>query len=111
MTHLPWYPDNIDNSLAWIFGIVFMLVVMGIISFWPASRGHWSAVLLAAPSVVLGGLLIWNIVAPIRPDSPMPDLWFLFPAPLAVGLASILFWMAARHSRREAQESSDEEPS
>jgi len=66
-------------------------------------------VVLAAPSVVLGGMLIWNIVAPLRPDAPMPDLWFLFPAPLAVGLASMLFWLAARHSKRMEEESSDEE--
>lgn len=110
MTHLPFYPESIDSALGWIFGIVFTLVVMGIFSFWPASRGHWSALVLAGPSVLLGGVLIWNILAPVRPDSLMPDLWYLFPAPLAVGVASILFWAAARHARR-VENSADEESS
>lgn len=108
--HLPFHPDSIDNALVWIFGIVFTLFVMGILSFWPASRGHWSALLLAGPSVLLGGFLIWNVVTPTRPDSLMPDLWYLFPAPLAVGVASILFWAAARCTKRE-EESGDEESS
>ncbi len=110
MPHLPFHPESIDNALGWIFGIVFTLVVMGILSFWPASRGHWSALVLAAPSVLLGGFLVWNVLAPARPDPLMPDLWYLFPAPLAVGLASILFWAAARHMKR-LEESGDEESS
>jgi hypothetical protein len=89
-----------ENALAWIFAIVFTLVVLGILSFWPASRGHWSALLLAGPSILLGAFLIWNVVAPARPDPLMPDLWFLFPAPLAVGVGSILFWLAARRAKR-----------
>ncbi|MEP6671417.1 MAG: hypothetical protein ABJF10_19805 [Chthoniobacter sp.] len=100
--------ENIDAGLGWIFGAVFTFLVMGFLSFWPATRGHWSALLLAGPSVIFGGFLIWYVVANSHPNQPMPDLWFFFPAPFAIGLASIVFWASARHADR-AQDSEDDE--
>ncbi|MEI9898400.1 MAG: hypothetical protein WDN28_32215 [Chthoniobacter sp.] len=101
--------EPLDADPGWIFGIVFTLLVLGFLSFWPATRGHWSALLLAGPSVLLGAFLIWYLVAGTRPDQALPDLWYFFPTPFAVGLASLLFWASARHAHR-LQASDDEEP-
>jgi len=108
VTHLPLLMENLDADPGMIFGIVFTLLILGFFSFWPAAHGHWSALLLAGPSVVLGGYLIWNIVAGTRPDPTLPDLWFFFPAPFAIGIASILFWASARHMRRSGGEEDEE---
>ncbi len=105
---MPLLMENLDADPGLIFGIVFTLLILGFFSFWPAAHGHWSALLLAGPSVVLGGYLIWNIVAGTRPDPTLPDLWFFFPAPFAIGIASILFWASARHVRRTQAEEDEE---
>ncbi len=90
--------ENTDVALVWIFGVVFLFVILGLLSFWPATRGHWSAVFMAAPSVLLGGFLSWSLVTDLRPDYRLPDMWFLFPAPLAVGVVAILVWASVRYS-------------
>lgn len=100
--------ENLDADPGVIFGIVFTLLILGFFSFWPAAHGHWSALLLAGPSVVLGAFLIWNVLAGTRPDPTLPDLWFCFPAPFAIGVASLLFWASSRHMRR-TRASEDEE--
>jgi len=97
------FAEGAEVSLGWTFGAVFTLVVLGLLSFWPASRGHWSALLMAGPSVALGGFLTWSLVADSRPDQAMPDLWFLFPAPLAVGVVAILVWWAVRYAESESE--------
>src|SRR5438105_1134573 len=95
---MPLLAEHTDAALVWIFGGVFLFVILGLLSFWPAARGHWSALFLAAPSVLLGGFLSWSLVADSRPDRGLPDMWFFFPAPLAVGLAAILMWASVRYS-------------
>jgi hypothetical protein len=90
--------DYSNAALVWIFGCVFLFVILGLLSFWPAARGHWSALIMAAPSILLGGFLSWNLISDSRPDHALPDMWFLFPAPLAVGVVAILMWASVRYS-------------
>ena len=90
--------SNFDALLPWIFGIPLALVVLGFVSFIPALRGHWSALLLAAPSVLIGGALTWSIVTDTRKDTLIPALWVFFPAPLVVGLAAITLWFIRRRA-------------
>lgn len=92
--------SNFDALLPIIFGIPVAFVGLGFVSFIPAFRGHWSAVLLAAPSVVIGAMLTWGIVNDSRPDQLIPALWIFFPAPLVVGVTSIILWAVRRRSRR-----------
>lgn len=93
------FASNFDGLLPFIFGIPLALVALGFISLIPAFRGHWSAVLLAAPSVLIGLVLTWSIVAASRPDQLIPALWVIFPAPLIVGVSSIALWALRRRSR------------
>ena len=89
-----------DVSAVLLFGIPAALVALGLISFIPASRGHWSAILLAAPSVLIGLMLTWGIVTDPRKDMMIPVLWIVFPAPLIMGVAASMLWAARRRSRR-----------
>lgn len=95
---MPLLAEYSDAGLVWIFGGVFLFVILGLVSFWPATRGHWSAIFMAAPSVLLGGFLTWSLVADSKPEHGLPDMWFFFPAPLAVGVVAILVWASARYS-------------
>lgn len=95
---MPLLAEHTDPGLVWIFGGVFFFVVLGLFSFWPAGRGHWSALFMAAPSVLLGGFLTWSLIADSKPDHGLPDMWFFFPAPLAVGVVAILVWASVRYS-------------
>ena len=92
--------SNFDALLPIIFGIPIALVALGLLSFIPAFRGHWSAVPLAAPSVLIGLMLTWGIITDSRPDQLIPALWVFFPAPLVVGVAAISLWAVRRRSRR-----------
>jgi len=94
------FASNFDALLPIIFGIPIALVGLGFVSFIPAYRGHWSAVLLAAPSVLIGAMLTWGIITDSRPDQLIPALWVFFPAPLVVGVAAISLWAVRRRSRR-----------
>lgn len=95
---MPLHAEHTDAALVWIFGCVFLFVILGMFSFWPAARGHWSALFMAAPSVLIGGFLSWSLVTDSGPDHGLPDMWFLFPAPLAVGVVAILVWASVRYS-------------
>jgi hypothetical protein len=73
-------------------------------SFWPASRGHWSAPLLAMPGF-LGGVALLGVVL-----GPHTDLWVkllgMVPALLAAG--SLVLWSRQRVVRKRQR--SDDKP-
>ena len=93
------FASNFDAFLPLLLGVPVALVGLGLISLFAAFRGHWSAVPLAAPSILVGLVLTWGIVTDSRPDQLIPVLWLLFPAPLAVGSASIILWAKRRRPR------------
>ena len=80
-------------------GGVVLLAAFGLVlvSFWPSARGHWSGLLLAVPSVVLGFLIavaIANEGGRVYPGIiPACVLYF------GLGVASILLWISRRGRR------------
>jgi hypothetical protein len=88
--------SNFDALLPLMLGVPAVLVVCGLVSFIPASRGHWLALVLAVPCALFGLILIYALFADGRPDSIIPALWVVFPAPLVVGGASIALWAFRR---------------
>ena len=96
---MPLFASNFDGLLSFIFGIPIALVALGLLSFWPATRGHWSAPVLAAPGMLIGLFLKASLLMNSRKDLLMPALWVLFPAPLLMGVASVILWSLRRDSR------------
>ena len=96
---MPLLAESIDGALPIIFGIPLVLIAAGLLSFWPATRGHWSALVLAAPCLLIGFFLTASIVLDSRKDMLMPSLWIFFPAPLLIGIASVALWFVRRRSR------------
>lgn len=92
--------SNFDAVLPLIYGIPSGLVALGLVSFWPAVRGHWSAPVLAAPVLLIGLLLTASVLMEPRKDMLIPSLWILYPAPLVVGVASIGIWLVSRLKRK-----------
>lgn len=92
--------ESIDGAIGLFVGFVAISIFPGLVSFWPAIRGHWSALLLAAPSI-LGGLML--MVDNVRNSSPEPidaSIWIYSAIPLAIGVLSILVWWTQRRTRR-----------
>jgi hypothetical protein len=73
-------------------------IVMGLlVSFWPASRGHWSALFIAIPGL-LGGLLLLLLFAGPHSDLAVKMVASV-PSLLAIG--SLILWSRKRSARRE----------
>jgi hypothetical protein len=68
-----------------------------LVSFWPSSHGHWSALVLAIPGL-LAGLLLFVVFAGPHADLPV-KLGASVPALLAIG--SFVLWFRKRKARRE----------
>jgi hypothetical protein len=93
--------SNFDGLLPFIFGVPVVIVLLGLVSLIPAAYGHWSALPLAVPCTLLGLILIYALFADGRPDSIIPVLWILFPAPFLVGSVSIGIWAVRRRRRSD----------
>lgn len=78
-----------------IIGVAVTTVLLLLLSFWPASRGHWSALMLAIPGL-LAALLLLLLFAGPHSDLAV-KLLAAVPALLAV--ASLLFWSRRRRAR------------
>ena len=84
--------ENFDGLWIWVLGLPLALIALGGVSFIPSSRGHWSGVVLAAPAVGLGLLLLLAVVGG---RGPLPIL-LLTGLPAALGFASIRLWARKR---------------
>jgi hypothetical protein len=72
------------------------LVCLVIVSFFASARGHWLGPVLAVPALIVGVLLTCILFLDGRPDSVIPVLWVLFPAPLILGAASTFLFFRRR---------------
>ena len=91
------------SGFAWIFlAIPIALLMLALLSFLPAARGHWSAVFLAAPPILFGlSFLILLTFAAAR-HGPMPiGACALLLAPPVVGILSIGLWYERQRPRAQ----------
>ena len=90
------------SGLVWIFlAIPMALLALAVVSFVPASRGHWSAVLLAAPPVLLGLLFAALLISDSARSGLTPAaMCALLLAPPVIGILSLGVW-SERRRRRE----------
>ena len=96
---MPLLASNFDGLLPFIVGIPLTVAALGLLSFWPAARGHWSAPVLSAPCLLIGLLLTGSILLDAEKEALIPALWVVFPAPLLVGIASVALWLKRRSNR------------
>jgi hypothetical protein len=89
------------SGIAWIFvAIPFVLIALAAISFIPAALGHWSAVLLATPAVLLGLMFVGLITFAVARTAPMPfGACALILAPPVLGILSLGVWSERRRSK------------
>ena len=92
--------SNFDTLAGILFWIGVALVVLGLISFVPAARGHWLTLPLALPVACLGAACVVDFSIHSNPAMVLPEFWFLSVAPLVLGVASIILWFLRR--RRSA---------
>jgi hypothetical protein len=87
-----------------IIGAAIITVLALLVSFWPASRGHWSALLLAVPGL-LAGLLLLLLFA-----GPHSDLGVKLVAgiPTLLAVGSLVLWARKRRLKRQDQIRHDE---
>ena len=64
-------------------------------SFWPASRGHWSALALAIPGLV-GGLLF--LVVFLGPHTDLP-VKLVGSIPILMAISALVLWSRKRKAR------------
>ena len=99
VAHTLMLASNFDQGLAVFLIVPIGLVLMGLYSFVPASRGDWSAVVLATPSLIIGGMFTRSLVEERGNGVTPVDL--IFTTPLIIGVASIaLCWFVRRDLRR-----------
>ena len=96
---MPVLASNFDGLIPFIVGIPLTVAALGLLSFWPAARGHWSGPVLAAPCLLIGLLLTGSILLDPDREMVLPALWIVYPAPLLVGIASVALWQKRRSQR------------
>jgi hypothetical protein len=89
------FASSFDALVPLIYGIPIVFLALGLISFIPAARGHWSALVLALPAAFVGFILI-SITG--YSDATLPGIKIIWPAPLVVGGLSALLWIIRRRS-------------
>ncbi|MEA2710316.1 MAG: hypothetical protein QOF78_2917 [Phycisphaerales bacterium] len=89
------------SGLAWIFlAMPITLIALALISFIPASRGHWSAVLFAAPPVLFGLMFIVLLMLAGSRSARAPlGTCALLLTPPVLGILSLGVWSERRRSR------------
>jgi len=70
-----------------------IVLLMALVSFIPSSRGHWSGPVLAAPLILLGAVFI---CMQADMDELPATTWSFLLAPVAIGAASVVVWVARR---------------
>jgi len=87
----------------WMVILFLVIVALVFYSFVPASRGNGSALLLAAPSLLIGLFLVSNIIIDTRKDALDLFAWIICLGPLVVSVASILLWVVRRCTIRRSE--------
>ena len=91
-------PASDFSGLAWIFlAIPLALLAVAAVSFIPAWRGHWSAVALALPAVVLGILFDAAVIGGASHMAPWACMLVLLP-PVS-GILAMGLWSERRKGR------------
>jgi hypothetical protein len=70
-------------------------LALGIAAFWPASRGHWAAVVLATPALLMGLALVGALFNHAAGPGILGALLYS-PALLALGSGAIVRWYRRR---------------
>jgi hypothetical protein len=94
----PILASNFDGLIGILFGVPVVLSLLAAISFWPASRGHWSAPVISVVPALLGALFTFSLVT----EGALFVFWFVFPLPFVIGTSSILLWSRRRGAKRKA---------
>jgi hypothetical protein len=88
------------SGLAWIIlGIPLALLAAALVSFIPAYFGHWSAVVLALPAVVLGILFDSAVMFGGGASHMPPWACMMFLAPPVAGILAMGLWSERRKTR------------
>ena len=82
--------------------IALLACMLGAISFYPAWRGHWSALVLIAPLLIIGVLWARDLYANVSMVGPAG--FAFLSAPLIVAATSIGLWFARMWSRGQRAE-------
>ena len=94
-----------DDMWPWVLGCSGLLGTFGFVSLIPAKRGHWSALILAAPPLLIGVFFtLGSTVGAIQPRPHLEYFWnkltllFIVPSLLlfALGVVSVRGWAICR---------------
>ena len=88
-----------------IAGAVTMMVAL-LVSFWPASRGHWSAWVLALPGLLAGLLLLVLFLGP-HTDLVVK---LIAPTPALLAIGSLVLWSRKRNTNARIQIADENKP-
>jgi hypothetical protein len=87
----PLLASNFDG-LMWIFIAIPLLLLAGAVaSFIPADRGHWSALVLAGPAVVLGSIFALTVISGAG-SHLLPIGFGIVMGPPVVGILAMGLW-------------------
>ena len=85
-----------------VYAIPVGVAVPALISFFPAARGHWSALVLAVPSLLVG----FAFTAAMLDDARIYGFgkfdvsnYIVWPLPFVVGVASVILWAMRRRAK------------
>ena len=77
--------------------VILAVLVLALASFWPAARGHWLALPLSIPSILLGimlGIGFLNEHGRVYPGFGLMTVVYL-----VLGFASVRIWSWRRRSK------------
>jgi hypothetical protein len=82
------FATSYDGVSGLLVGAPVITVLLGLISFLPASRGHWSALFLSIPCTLFSFVMVFSF----RPADCGLLFWLPFLAGCFVGIASFCVW-------------------
>jgi hypothetical protein len=86
------------GSMYALFGVVWLdLSLLCAVGLFAAYRGHCLALLLCGPAILFSGLTTLSLLQHSR--GVLPIFWVAVPAPLLLGLPSVVLWFFRRRSR------------
>jgi hypothetical protein len=89
----PILAESIEGPLKLLFEVSILAVCLALVGLWPAFRGHWSALLLAAPAILLGLTRCYEMATAENRAYLDKGLWGWALVPLSVGVASAVLWL------------------
>jgi hypothetical protein len=91
--------SDFNGLIEFLIGVSVALLICSVLSLFPAKRGHWSALLVAAPSLFLGSSLLWSVMN----SGPVSFIVILiFAPPPLLAFCSVLIWMAKKLNKTGA---------